>query len=94
MNKGLTLVSVLAFLAWSLLVASGVASVASRSFDLRILVVAALYCVGLGASVWVGFFSERRLPATYALVAASTLLAVALFVLSGALLLSVFKVGS
>jgi hypothetical protein len=84
--RGFTLVSVLAFLVWSLLAMMGLLGLAA-DFDLRAITTLVLYLIGLSSSVWLGFFSAKRLSASRALLAQLAVLAVGLFTVGGGLLL-------
>lgn len=86
MRKALLFVSWAAVLAWGLLAALGLVAVA-LVFGLPSLAALCLYLIGLAASAWIGFRSAGRLSVSVALVGEIFLLLVAIFIISGGLLL-------
>ena len=87
MKYVLSLLSVLSFLAWSLLVIVGILGLLFEKFVLIAGVLAAYYCTGLGASIWVGFFARDRLAVGTAAALQLALLILAVFTLGGGITL-------
>lgn len=89
MKYVLSLLSVLSFLAWSLLVVVGILGLLFEEFVLIGGLLAAYYCAGLGATIWVGFFAGGRLAVGAAAALELALLILAVFTLGGGITLLV-----
>ncbi len=86
----LSLLSLLSFLAWSLLVTVGIGGLLFEKFVLIAGLLAAFYCAGLGASVWTGFFARDRLAIGTAAALQLALLILAVLTLGGGVTLLVY----
>ena len=87
MRIALTILSVLAFLAWSLLVIFGLTGLFYSNLNVFRILAFCLYLAGLSVSVWIGFFSAGKLSVGTAFIGQGVLLIFGMFIVSGGLLL-------